>query len=352
MGAPSSQQEGEFLRRIASAPADGALALVYADWLMEQGDARGEWIAKAHHGAQPSSRQLNEWIERQGTQWLGPLAPHVHLGLCAWEKGFLRRVVFREGVTADAWAALAGAPQLLLVRDLTVETAVGAEVGPAVGFLRQGTLRNVARLAGRPALLTTLEAERLAFQPRSVGVMLDLLDDDPTALLEGGLFKQAREVRLIPVPFVQPVDATEFAEACGRLRALRRFERVELELRFGALESALAWLCAELPERCEAGWGLKYADVTFTRYRIGDGNWGLDIDVGAIEGPFSVKARLGVVASVVSQWPLSGLKDIDVRLPAEMKVEEGELEVLKVAARRLPFLNAFNVGRRRLLSAS
>ncbi len=320
--------------------------MVYADWLTEHGDARGEWIATLNHGVVPSAKKLSGWIAKQGAQWLGPLAPFVHVGLCAWERGFLKKVVFRDDVPDSAWATLAVEPRLLTVRDLTLETA---RVGPAARFLSQPVLAGVKRLAGRSELFAEPAMAELAFKPQSAGVILESLDDGVVGALAQPLFRQMREIRFVAAQFVQPPAADEFAFQCARQKGLVHADRVELELRFGTLETATVWLNADLAVRWQPSWGLKYADVTFTRYRSAEGRWGLEVGLGSVEGSFSIKARLGVVASVLSQWLLSGLSEIEVVLPAEVTLDEGDLEMLRLAARRLPFLSTFNVQGRSLL---
>lgn len=320
--------------------------MVYADWLMEQGDARGEWIATVNGGAVPNAQKLSSWISRQGAQWLGPLAPYVHVGLCAWERGFLRKIVFRDDVPDGVWAQLAGEARLLGVRDLTFETA---QVGPAAKLLVDPVLAGVKRLAGRPELFGEPGAKALAFRPQSLGLILDELEV-PRAhwAIDREVFAGVEELRVIATQFVQPQVADDFAEQCALAAHRLAVERVELDLRFGTLETAIAWLSATLNQGENMSWGLKYADVTFTRYRAGDVRWGLDVGLGNVEASFSIKARLGVVASIVSQWQLSGLDEIEVSVPAEVKLDEGDFAMLRVAARRLPFLSRFTVQGRRL----
>jgi carbon storage regulator len=43
---PSCREESEFLEAIAANPGDGALLLVYADWLEERGNPRSEVIRR------------------------------------------------------------------------------------------------------------------------------------------------------------------------------------------------------------------------------------------------------------------------------------------------------------------
>src|SRR5688500_10922713 len=63
---PISERERSFLARIAADPFDDDLRLVYADWLEEQGDPRGELV------------RLQQEHERVNRAWLGRYAePHA-----------------------------------------------------------------------------------------------------------------------------------------------------------------------------------------------------------------------------------------------------------------------------------
>jgi len=85
---PADRDEGELLDAIWTAEDPRAARLVYADWLLEQGDPRGELIALANTpdlDARATAR-LAELVAAR-TAWLGPIASVVHHH--TWEHGML-----------------------------------------------------------------------------------------------------------------------------------------------------------------------------------------------------------------------------------------------------------------------
>ena len=68
-GLTDPKQEARLLDAVVSAPDDDAPRLVYADWLMEQGDPRGELIALMIAGERPEQRRgaVEEARERVGS---------------------------------------------------------------------------------------------------------------------------------------------------------------------------------------------------------------------------------------------------------------------------------------------
>src|SRR5438093_1094848 len=96
-----------FLRAIAEDPEDDAPRLVFADWLEEQGDPRGEFMRLQVHLARlPENdhrravleERERELLDRHAVDWLGPL----HEQLRDWR--FVRGLLTLE---ADAEALLA-----------------------------------------------------------------------------------------------------------------------------------------------------------------------------------------------------------------------------------------------------
>lgn len=78
-----NSNESVFLEEIAAAPRSSERRLIYADWLEEQGDPRGEFIHLKHEIAafqpwtiefQNTSRRLRELRQRIDDQWLQRLA--------------------------------------------------------------------------------------------------------------------------------------------------------------------------------------------------------------------------------------------------------------------------------------
>jgi uncharacterized protein (TIGR02996 family) len=110
----------ELLRQICAAPEDDAPRLVYADWLIERGDPRGELIhlqcalGRPRHGArmlvyrrretvvEESIAQLEKreaaLLRKWGKTWMAPLRPYIRTW--AWQRGFL------DNITAVAWMFL------------------------------------------------------------------------------------------------------------------------------------------------------------------------------------------------------------------------------------------------------
>ncbi len=121
-GSPGSGASGDALYdAILANPGDDGARLVYADWLQERGDPRGEFIALQMQGASP--KRQRELLRLHQKEWLGPLAPAVMKDGLRFERGFLDAC--RLMVTAIPLAEkLVGARELGTVRDLDV-TAFG-----------------------------------------------------------------------------------------------------------------------------------------------------------------------------------------------------------------------------------
>jgi uncharacterized protein (TIGR02996 family) len=102
-----------FLRAVLADPDDDEPRLVYADWLEERGDVRGEFIAlqcrlarlRAADPARPAMAARARQLRRaHGRDWAGPLGEFA--GRCRFRRGFV------EEVEIDARAFLADAPAL------------------------------------------------------------------------------------------------------------------------------------------------------------------------------------------------------------------------------------------------
>lgn len=89
------------LAAVYAAPDDDGPRLVYADWLLEQGDPRGEFISlqfKRRRGEQTTADEAHEaaLLKKHGKTWLGPLAP-----VCSFGKGYSRST-FERGFLSTA----------------------------------------------------------------------------------------------------------------------------------------------------------------------------------------------------------------------------------------------------------
>lgn len=106
----TAKTEADFLAAILADPSDDALRLVYADFLTERSDPRGEFInlqITRGEGKRPSAREKELLAEFQ-TRWLGSLATKVVKKGARFERGFLVACTLREaGLDEDpAWATL------------------------------------------------------------------------------------------------------------------------------------------------------------------------------------------------------------------------------------------------------
>src|SRR5437016_4037405 len=104
---PMSGDES-FLQAIVEDPDDDGLRLVFADWLEERGDPRGEFIRlqcelarlpKSDQRRAPLEARAAELLEQHEEAWLGPLRSW----LLDWEfgRGFVERASIRGAILQE-----------------------------------------------------------------------------------------------------------------------------------------------------------------------------------------------------------------------------------------------------------
>ncbi len=95
-------EQEALLARIYAAPADDGPRWVFADWLLERGDERGELIQlQLRRELDAAARARLEVLTRRAEKrWVGPLAP------------VLQKPVFRRGFVAEGWLVWAHRGQL------------------------------------------------------------------------------------------------------------------------------------------------------------------------------------------------------------------------------------------------
>lgn len=112
--AATAKTPEEFMAEVWSAPLDDGPREVFADWLLERGDPRGELItlqlARARGPAAPAAAEM---IKRERVllvehhrAWMGELEPVVSKNAYAFERGFLSRAEV-------PWRKLAAMPALM-----------------------------------------------------------------------------------------------------------------------------------------------------------------------------------------------------------------------------------------------
>jgi uncharacterized protein (TIGR02996 family) len=192
---PRSPEETSFLHAVVDDPDDEAIRLIFADWLEERGDPRGEFIrtqcelAKLPTGdrRRPAllERERDLW-QRHGDDWRAYL-PQV-LRSAPFERGFVESVFLTPAFFLDnAEEIFAAAP----VRHLRVQRAWSAH--PRATVLALATSRHLARLAGLDLCNQDLgdgEARLLAISPhmgslRSLVLRVNGIGDAGAAALAG-----------------------------------------------------------------------------------------------------------------------------------------------------------------------
>ena len=108
----TSSTNGQFLTEIYAAPDDDGPREVYADWLSERGDPRGELISLQLAAARGQGTPAGKLRERallasSARMWLGEIEPAVAKTRFRFERGFLVRCVAQ-------WQILHARPELMI----------------------------------------------------------------------------------------------------------------------------------------------------------------------------------------------------------------------------------------------
>jgi len=141
--------EAELLRAVHATPSDDGPRAIYADWLQEHGDPRGEFIALqlatqhlGKHEQTDDTRRATMLLAQHRARWLGALAPLIQDA--TFRRGFLEHVMLRPGVTPPedpAWGTVTKIRRGLPATDacpmpgLTIAWDLGVD-----GMLRLGAL--------------------------------------------------------------------------------------------------------------------------------------------------------------------------------------------------------------------
>lgn len=119
---------------ILAAPDDAQAYLVYGDWLLEQGDPRGELVSvQVQRERAPADVSLatreKQLFASHARGWLGPFADATEL---VWRFGFVRRM--RAGtIDGKRWRELLTLPTLRFLEELTVGELLASGI-PKLGF--------------------------------------------------------------------------------------------------------------------------------------------------------------------------------------------------------------------------
>jgi uncharacterized protein (TIGR02996 family) len=341
------------IAQLAERPFDRALRLVFADWLQEQGDPRGEVIALCEKGglSLTQKRRVQRLIERYAAAWLGPLVTVADVAACRWDGGFLDTFVARAAPDA-AWEAVVGEPRLATVRSLVLSPfRVPPPPGP---FLAHRVLRHVTRLQLAGSVLEAMARAPLGFAPRTLALSsFGSFGPELSCLSRLDAFSQATGLELITSEFLNPIVAGEVRGAVlAQAERLGRFAQLRLVARYGVVEGSAAWLLRgaddrrverELPHLKR--WEVVSGDVGFSLARGGDGRFtDLSVDLrGGADGATGLGQRVANAASVLVLLSPGALSRVTIALPPGAGLRRDERDALRAAVRRLRTVEAFQL---------
>ena len=220
--------EARFIREIGDAPDDLGYRAVFADWLSEKGDPRGEFITlQLAAGRGPLSaaaaRRMGALLKAHQGTWLRTIARALPVGQkagdCAdvrFENGFLTDVELNLG----NFVPKPGDPVLRTVRRLQVTGFRSERQNELAWALLQSTAFDAVRELAVPALY--LGAVRSTVLAQLTGLDVDFSD------------------RSIDWPTLQPVLRVLHMPALKTLRLTMRRESADAA---EVLQATLPWLC-------------------------------------------------------------------------------------------------------------
>jgi uncharacterized protein (TIGR02996 family) len=344
--------EAQLLSALAERPFDKSLRLVFADVLLERGDARGEVIALYERGSLSLTEKtrIRRLTEQHAKAWLGPLAPVVDISKCRWVGGFVESLVVAAEVDPLRWEALAGEPRLATVRQLSFPLL---PLKPQVrAFLAHQVLASVSALRAPLPLLESLVGRALPFVLESLTVTTwgpgdDVLGQVPT-LLSTPAFGSIQRLEFAPVDIVDAVVGSQVARAvCASARLVRAAPQLRLVADYETVEGLCAWLKHSSDRSLSSRWGQGL------RWSVAKG--ALVFGVGGDErGRHRLWAELGdelqllesrfaMLLAVLSQLKSLGLSAIEVSLPERGQLTLKERTELTSLARRLGSIEAVAV---------
>jgi len=221
------------LDAVLAQPEDDAARAVYADWLSEQGQVRGEFIQIQLEGHHPTrQRRLIRSYQRE---WLGPIADLVR-GQAGWERGFVTDI------------------RIQLTEPLAVQRAIGAAQWRTVQRIRSTRIARSMPESDLLALFThpVLNALQSHDGPLHPAVFWAWVEGPPRPLkhLSFGPFPAELPDALRDCPGLPELRSLSIRRDCGYGDDLRwlldsplgqRLEALEV---FAPIESLGSWVIA------------------------------------------------------------------------------------------------------------
>lgn len=340
------ESEAAFLQSIAERPFDRALRLVFADWLLERGDPRGEAIALAER--EPLSlterTRVRKLTRDHGLAWLGPLAGIVDVSLCRFARGFPSELAVSPAAQGPELDALVGEVRLATVRSLSFRAL--SQLPKVARFLGHPVLRSLTRLRGGASLFAQLADLQAPFTLEAVALESwgDFAGD--LAVLRGApAAAAAPRLELATADLVTQLVSDDLRrdllESPANLRTWKEIRLLETD---GVVEGAVSWLAlGPVRERLRAAWGhgvawsVAFQGVLFSLVRDEAGELArLEVDARG-DGAKDLGKRLAVVAAVLNHERLrpSKVSSVDLALPEGARLRPSERDAIRTAARRL-----------------
>jgi uncharacterized protein (TIGR02996 family) len=380
-------RETSLLTQLAERPDDRALRLVFADWLQEQGDPRGELIALCARGelSLTEQRKVARLTQQHARAWLGPLARIADLHRTRFKDGFLSELVcapqlagpgdvallgagrarIREEPTlrANLFEALTGEPRLATVRALSLPPPSNDAPHEVGGFLGHRYLSRVERLELGAIDWRALRGHELPdLRPgRVVLASWGAFDGELAGLETVPVVARAESIALSTTDFTNaPTVQRIIASVSQQLRAVQHFKEIQLHSHYGPVEGSADWLVAGddaanvLPQL--DAWSLEASEVGFVRMRREDRRLShLLVDLSLPEATTGEKQavdrgrppmvmRLHTAAMVMSLLRSKRIRSVEVKLPPGGRLRSTERHTLFVEARKWGTLEKFVVG--------
>lgn len=377
-------RETSLLMQLAERPDDRALRLVFADWLQEEGDPRGEIITLCARGelSLTEQRKIARLTLKHAGEWLGPLAAIADLFRTRFHEGFLSELVTAPTLGtsgpaeverflalkdsfghANQFDALTGEPRLSTCRSLAVPPTGDLPSG-LERFLDHRFLSRLERLELGALDWKSLRELPLAhLSPRRVVLASwGAFEDELVGLEQVGVFARAHGLTLSTTDFTNsPTVARIVASVGAQLRAVKHFREVQLHSHYGPVEGSADWLVAgddaaiALPMLDV--WALEASEVGFLRMRGEDRRLShLVVDLSLPEATIAERqattsggrppmvVRLQTAAMVMSLLRGKGIRTVEIKLAPGARLRSTERHTLFTEARRWGTLQKFVIG--------
>lgn len=337
------EHETAFWQAMAERPKDRALRLAFSDWLLEQGDERGEVIALCERGhlSLTERRRVLRMTAARRRSWLGPLAAVADLERTRFVGGFVDELVFNSACLQSDVDAIVGEPRLATVRRVHVWRRHPLRLGP---LLEHSVMRGLEQLElDLPQWQHVPNVRREGFR-EAVLLSTEVFEDELEPLLKHQWFQSAACLGLRTTDFINSLSAAEVVRQL-RVQAavLSGFEAVRLEASNGAMEGVASWLVAADSWRFPRllRWSAEHLGVGFSR----EGEPGSCLHHLGVELPHEALHKgVAIAAGVVVLLGAAKLKSLTVKAPSGFKLNRQEVLVLQAAARRCSTLEKIVVG--------